>query len=373
MPLYFIKPVFWNDRGYERPGGARATSGYPAKFGFGHEEWNNSDKLNFVESGQQLHAFHTEGLGKQKLDQFADRIFVFMIASHDGKQFLVSAAGNATALFGKTHRTERLNMLRKLKASTFSDDAWSVDSVKRAYREDHSKFRRRWRRELNWFANWKCPADLYLGLPTPLAVDPRRLTGRKRLISRYGSYQAVDRSVALRLLDSARAREDTPVIRNLISACSNDDPAVSDDVQRVESRRIGETTKRRLIDARLGQGRFRSELDGLWGHACAVTRCSVREILRASHIKPWTSSRDSERLDSENGLLLAAHLDALFNIGLITFKDSGALVKSKLLLDDGVPSMKIGGRLAKVPSPRMRQFLEFHREFVFRKRHKSWT
>jgi putative restriction endonuclease len=39
---------------------------------------------------------------------------------------------------------------------------------------------------------------------------------------------------------------------------------------------------------------------------------TTRALLRASHIKPWSQSTDSERLDPANGILLAAHIDALF-------------------------------------------------------------
>jgi putative restriction endonuclease len=39
-------------------------------------------------------------------------------------------------------------------------------------------------------------------------------------------------------------------------------------------------------------------------------------MLRASHIKPWSDCSNRERLDPLNGLLLVAHIDALFDNGL---------------------------------------------------------
>jgi putative restriction endonuclease len=51
-------------------------------------------------------------------------------------------------------------------------------------------------------------------------------------------------------------------------------------------------------------------------------------ILRASRIKPWRLSDNRERLDSFNGLLLAAHLDAAFDSGFVTFKEDGAIAAS---------------------------------------------
>jgi hypothetical protein len=59
MSLYFFKPVVWNDRGYQRPGGAKFLSGYPAEHGFGHEERNNNfDRLEFVERRAPSHFSH---------------------------------------------------------------------------------------------------------------------------------------------------------------------------------------------------------------------------------------------------------------------------------------------------------------------------
>ncbi len=55
------------------------------------------------------------------------------------------------------------------------------------------------------------------------------------------------------------------------------------------------------------------------------------ELLRASHIKPWAGSSDRERLDPFNGLLLAVHLDALFDRALMTFGDSGDAMVSDAL------------------------------------------
>lgn len=46
-------------------------------------------------------------------------------------------------------------------------------------------------------------------------------------------------------------------------------------------------------------------------------------LLRTSHIKPWRDGTNAERLDGDNGLLLAPHVDALFDAGLPSFTDDG--------------------------------------------------
>lgn len=63
-----------------------------------------------------------------------------------------------------------------------------------------------------------------------------------------------------------------------------------------------------------------------------LTGISDEALLRASHIVPWARCRsDEERLDVHNGLLLAAHWDAAFDRGLVSFDDQGrALLKPEL-------------------------------------------
>jgi putative restriction endonuclease len=51
--------------------------------------------------------------------------------------------------------------------------------------------------------------------------------------------------------------------------------------------------------------------------------------LTLGSLKPWAKcATDAERLDAYNGLLLAAHLDAAFDAGLISFADDGAILFS---------------------------------------------
>jgi hypothetical protein len=86
------------------------------------------------------------------------------------------------------------------------------------------------------------------------------------------------------------------------------------------------TEREQMILARVGQGGYRRALEEKWGNKCSVLGVEIRELLRASHIKPWKLSDTRERLDADNGLLLSAHLDALFDRHLISFDDEGVLL-----------------------------------------------
>jgi HNH endonuclease len=352
MSLYFFKPVVWNDQSYLRPGGAKFLSGYPAEHGFGHEEWNNNSYLfEFIENGEVFRIFHTEGFGNQPLSDYSGRIFVFMIASHKGKQYLVASAGRATWLGGDEveRRRERLHLIEQLH---LDDDRWAetrqLPSVQRAYKNDKNRFLKHWKKELQWLPTWKCPAGCYLGLKTPLALEPMTLTGRQRLIGMYGAFQEIDRHVALRVLDCIPNSEDQRVLATLKSVCGSDALDIPDDLSKIETEIANETTRVALIDARLGQGKFRDDLFELWG-GCAVSGCKVSELLRASHVKPWRKCTNKERLDPHNGLLLGAHLDALFDAGLISFDDNGSMLVSVEISGADRDELRLGRRLRKSP------------------------
>lgn len=124
-----------------------------------------------------------------------------------------------------------------------------------------------------------------------------------------------------------------------------------------------ETVRQQLIEARIGQGRFRQELMAYWQRQCAVTGVAVDEALIASHIKPWAQSDNTERLDAYNGLLLSANLDRLFDRGLIGFADDGRLIRSNRISEADLARLGIApdARLCRVV-PQHLPYLAHHRQ-----------
>ena len=115
-----------------------------------------------------------------------------------------------------------------------------------------------------------------------------------------------------------------------------------------QTRSLPRTTEaERLVIQRVGQNVFRDALLVYWGGRCAVTGVTEPRLLRASHIKPWARCEsDAERLDVYNGLLLAAHLDAAFDAGLISFTDEGAILFSSQFAQEDRDALGIYDRLA---------------------------
>lgn len=140
------------------------------------------------------------------------------------------------------------------------------------------------------------------------------------------------------------------------------------DVQTIQGRvDIGQTEKRRLSQARRGQGIFKNNVRAN-EKVCRLTSVSDLRHLRASHIKPWSACTDIERLDGNNGLLLAPHIDHLFDRGWISFKDDGHLIVSKLICPTILANWGIL-ETQKTPSFSNAQkvFLSYHRNKILKK------
>jgi hypothetical protein len=125
---------------------------------------------------------------------------------------------------------------------------------------------------------------------------------------------------------------------------------------------IGPTTKSQLVKSRRGQGIFKSNVR-LNEKGCRITGISNIKHLIASHIKPWSESSDTEKLNGCNGLLLAPHVDHLFNNGMIGFSDNGDLIISTKLDKDILHAWKIDEVLNVGKfKEEQKEFLRYHRQ-----------
>jgi putative restriction endonuclease len=164
---------------------------------------------------------------------------------------------------------------------------------------------------------------------------------------------------------------DIPALHRLMRRAFQLSKALPDELlHEFESQTAGlprSTEVERLVIQRVGQDVFRSGLLEYWEGHCAITGLDIPALLCASHIKPWAEcSTDAERLDIFNGLLLASHLDALFDKGFITVTDVGQIDISPRLSSEhrkllGLDSTFWVVRLAEGH----RRYLQYHRAAVF--------
>jgi putative restriction endonuclease len=89
-------------------------------------------------------------------------------------------------------------------------------------------------------------------------------------------------------------------------------------VAEIEEVPIEATETTATVRRRVGQSFFRNCVLGAYESKCCLTGIAAPELLRASHIIPWSAS-EARRLDPHNGLCLNALHDAAFDRGLITF------------------------------------------------------
>lgn len=143
---------------------------------------------------------------------------------------------------------------------------------------------------------------------------------------------------------------------------------ILDDLEqnKVELTDLNETDRDTITKSRIGQGLYRKRLIAYWG-SCSVTGLSNLPLLKASHVKPWRTSSNEERLDPMNGLLLQPTLDHLFDSGFISFSHEGLIIFSDRLSLIDIKSLNLSKEwhLRSTPDELM-GFMAHHRKHVFK-------
>jgi putative restriction endonuclease len=204
---------------------------------------------------------------------------------------------------------------------------------------------------------------------------PKRMNGGKNPIP-YGIPFGFDNSESCKKFISKLVGKSDVVFSDVIDDIKNQkkslfsDMVYPDAIEDFENQKeslldLSETERNAVIKSRIGQGLFRELLIQLWG-GCAITGIEYLPVLRASHIKPWRNSSNSERLDPENGLLLTPNFDVLFDRGFISFDELGEILISKEL--DGALQESLGlhkGIRLREVSDGNKKYLYYHRDNVF--------
>lgn len=170
----------------------------------------------------------------------------------------------------------------------------------------------------------------------------------------------------------ARVVADVPKLHSLLRRAFQLGKSLPDELLHIfnaETAALPRTTEaERLVIQRVGQNIFRQGLLEYWEGRCAITGLAVPQLLRASHIKPWSACTDPERLDVFNGLLLAPHLDAAFDQGFITINDGGKVILSGALDQTATKILHLTDVTnISVPIANHRTYLAWHRERVFKR------
>ena len=159
----------------------------------------------------------------------------------------------------------------------------------------------------------------------------------------------------------AQALEDMGLVRKRAA----DNPVDDIEAKRPYLETLSEKDRAAMIRARLGQGEFRDKLVGFWG-GCAVTGCATLQLLIASHVKPWRDCDAFEAKDLSNGLLLTPNLDKAFDLGYISFQDTGEIILSPMLTIQSAFDLGISEkmRLQRALLAEQQHFMQYHRSNI---------
>jgi hypothetical protein len=184
----------------------------------------------------------------------------------------------------------------------------------------------------------------------------------------------IDKELAVKLLDLI-GEDANPAIaegKEHVGEVKSDAEAEQERIEKIIKKdpSISTTEKETIVQARIGQGKFRDGVLALHIR-CPFTGVEDSRFLRAGHLKPWSKCEsNAERVDPLNGLALTPVADLLLDQGLVSFDESGAAIFSPKLKTNDLKSMGIDPvRKYKIQiiNDDHYKYIEYHRKRVFKK------
>jgi len=196
----------------------------------------------------------------------------------------------------------------------------------------------------------------------PRRHSPLQQNGRGNQSCYLASISVELGELVLRLAQQERPTAAGPVLSLQSEAKADEEEA------NIRAQDMEETEKQQLIMARKGQGRFRLNVSAI-ETKCRLTGTSDGTFLIASHIKPWVDSSNAERLDGNNGFLLAPHVDKLFDGGWISFSDAGDILCANDTVREIMHTwgLRTEGSVGTF-NVKQKAYLAYHRENLFVRR-----
>jgi 5-methylcytosine-specific restriction protein A len=145
--------------------------------------------------------------------------------------------------------------------------------------------------------------------------------------------------------------------------------AINDEPKKLLELNIPNVTERAgLVISRVGQGAYRKRILHRWEYKCAVTEFNRLDVLIASHIVPWATATNDERLDVNNGILLSPTYDALFDKHMISFDNAGKIILSDSIEVSAFNKIGVTGKEQIVGLSQFNfEYLRRHQEMIYNK------
>lgn len=157
-------------------------------------------------------------------------------------------------------------------------------------------------------------------------------------------------------------RSEKEIKLSLISVWENEDKWIS------KNKILDKDDTLVLTKNRVNQGYYREIIMNRFKSRCILTGIENEELLIASHIKPYAKCNKNEKVDKNNGLLLSALADKLFDKGLISFDKNANIIFSNKI--DSADLIKIKKHLLNTNLYDVyfssKKYFEFHYANVFK-------
>jgi len=182
MKALILKPIMWNTKNYERPSGYPSQGGFAQEYGYGHEEWNNSNKRIWGD----YKIFHTESPNRLLPYSHEGNLGIITTASVGGNQYAISVATNVF----DNDENQREDIVEALSIYDDWKEIWDVELVRQKFNNNKKDFLKRWGEDCQWI-RWRCPLNQYFHFPTPILLESQKISGKNKLVTMHSSYQAI--------------------------------------------------------------------------------------------------------------------------------------------------------------------------------------
>lgn len=199
LDIYLI-PIKPNTKNWTEPDFKKLGTAYAKKWGYGHEEWNNSPKNDFSQNGQKWHAFHSQGFYDKDPKKFNSEHKIFVFMSGSGGVFngvalnpILSTDKEARSVGNKVRLNKRGKLLWEgihkccpnLKESKFTENWNSLDGWKGGFR-------------------WKVLKKNFIWFDKPVIIQRSQIDSKSKWGMHYGAPQKLNEKIRMKFWEALR-------------------------------------------------------------------------------------------------------------------------------------------------------------------------
>lgn len=117
--------------------------------------------------------------------------------------------------------------------------------------------------------------------------------------------------------------------------------------------------------AREGQVKYRERVLHRLPY-CVVTHVADSNLLVACHIKDYAKCNQAEQYDKFNGLTMTPTIHSLFDLGYLTFDETGTMILSDFFRNNDRRCLSLWGKTIRIEvTNEMKPYLQWHNEHTF--------